>query len=131
MFFHPQQGRFRNTIVECIEWFGTPRVVEADGKLRIALTVAIDVQTLYAVFESRQGCELEGVVVYTRHPTEELLVLHIAVKEGYTAQGLHADIMTTYSLLGAVCRVARQIQGVQRVRLAYARGKAAVNTVFL
>lgn len=131
MFFHPQQGRFRDTILECIESFGLPRIVVENGRLRIALAERIDVQTLYAVLEDSSQSELVGTVVYTRHPSDELLILHIAIKEAYTGHGPHADRMITFAVLDAVCNVARQIKGVNRVRLAYARGQAVVKTVIL
>ena len=127
MFQHPQQGRFRETILDCIEQFGVPRVVEQNGGLRIALAGHTEVQTLYAVMDGSP--ELVGAVVYTRNTADELAVLHIAVKNIYTAKGPRADQMVTFALLEELCRVARHIKGVHGVRLAYARGQSILKTV--
>ena len=129
MFQHPQQGRFRDTIMDCIEQFGVPRVVEQNGRLRIELAGHTEVQTLYAMIEGPLHSELVGAVVYTRNAADELAVLHIAVKNDYTAQGPRADQMVTFALVEELCRVARHIQGVQGVRLAYARGQAILKAV--
>lgn len=129
MFQHPQQGRFRDTILDCIEQFGVPRVVELNGRLLIELARHTEVQTLYAVMEGPLQSELVGAVVYTRNAANELAVLHIAVKNDYTAQGSRANQMVTFAMLEEVCRVARHIQGVHGVRLAYARGQAVLKTV--
>src|ERR1035441_2166468 len=99
MFQHPQQGRFRDTILDCIERFGVPRVVEQNGRLRIELAGQTEVQTLYAVMEGPLHSELVGALVFTRNATGELVVLHIAVKDEYTAQGPRADQMVTFALL--------------------------------
>lgn len=129
MFQHPQQGRFRDTILDCIERFGVPRVVEQNGRLRVELAGQTEVQTLYAVMARPLHSELVGALVFTRNQTGELVVLHIAVKDDYTAQGPRADQMVTFALVEELCRVARQIQGVHGVRLAYARGQSILKTV--
>jgi hypothetical protein len=129
MFQHPQQGRFRDTILDCIERFGVPRVVEQNGRLRIELAGQTEVQTLYAVLEGSLDSGLVGALVFTRNEAGELVVLHIAVKDEYTAQGPRADQMVTFALLEELCRVARHIRGVPGVRLAYTRGHTLLKTI--
>ena len=129
MFQHPQQRRFRDTILDCIERFGVPRVVEQNGRLRIELAGPTEVQTLYAVMEQLLHSELVGALVFTRNEVGELLVLHIAVKDDYTAQGPRAAQMVTFALFEELCRVARCIQGVHGVRLVYTRGQTVLKTI--
>ena len=104
-----------------------PRVVEHNGGLRIALSGHTEVQSLYAMLE--EPPELVGAVVYTRNAADELAILHIAVKNDYTAKGPRADQMVTFALIEELCRVARHIQGVHGVRLAYTRGQSILKTV--
>ena len=127
LFQHPQQGRFRETILDCIAQFGVPRVVEQNGGLRITLAGHTEVQSLYAMLETLP--ELIGAVVYTRNAGDELAVLHIAVKNVYTAKGPRADQMVTFALIDELFRVAHHIKGVHGVRLAYARGQSFLKTV--
>jgi len=129
MFQHPQQGRFHDTIMDCIDRFGVPSVVERNGRLRIELASQTEVQTLYAMIDGPLPSELVGAVVYTRDAADELVVLHIAVKDDYTAQGLRAHQMVTFGLVEELCRVARHIHGVNGVRLVYVRGQSILQTV--
>src|ERR1039458_4970067 len=109
MFQHPQQGRFRDTILDCIERFGVPRVVEQNGRLRIELVGQTEVQTLYAVVAGGFPSELVGVLVYTRNAAHELAILHIAVKNEYTLHGSKADHQVAFALVEELCRIAARI----------------------
>ena len=129
MFFHPQQGRFRDTLLDSVETHGAPRIVERDGKLRIQVASLEDSQTLYAVIEQVLTWELVGVVVFARTVVSELGVLHIAVKDDYTAQGAKADQLIAFHLIEELRRVGNRISGIQGVRLAYKRGKVFLSTL--
>jgi len=131
MFMHPQQRRFRETIVNCIDEFGIPKVVEQDGGLRVSLTSQTEVQSLYALLQDTDTEILAGAVIYTRKPADEITVLHIAVKNEFTVNGERTDLMVTFRLLETVAAIARRIQGVRGVRLAYSRGSAAWRNVII
>jgi hypothetical protein len=126
LFLHPQQGRFRDTILDAIEAHGVPRVVERDGGLRVEVAGQTSVQTLYVLWAAAHGCELVGAVVYTRNLEEELEIVHIAVKQDYTARGARASEGVTVALVEELCRVACRIRGVRGVRLAYSRQRAVL-----
>lgn len=129
LFQHPQQGRFRDTILESIERFGVPRVVELNRRLRIKLSGQVEVQTIYALMEGALRSDLAAVVVYSRNAEDELVVMHLAVENDYTTRGPRADQMVTYAIIDELCRIARHIKGVCGVRLAYARGQSILKTV--
>lgn len=129
MFFHPQQGRFTSSLISTIEQQGSPRVVEQDGKLRIEVPRLQGVQTLYAFIESELQSELVGVVAYTRSTADELTVLHIAVKDEYTARGPKEDQMVACQLLEELRRIGHRIQGIKNIRLVYRHSKTLLTTL--
>lgn len=123
MFFHPQQERFASSIVNTIETYGSPRVVEKEGQLRIALQGVTEVQTVYAVMEGLLQRELVGVVVFTRTNNNNLEVLFIVVKDEYTQTGSKSGRQVTLLLIQELCRIARQIRGIHSVQIGYRRVK--------
>ncbi len=129
LFLHPQQGRFRDTILDCIAAHGVPRVVARSDGLRVELGGQTPVQTLYALTVGLPQDEVIGCVVYTRNAAEELEILHIAVRDDYTVRGCNADQQVTFALIQELCSVARRIKGVSGVRLAYKRGRSLLKAV--
>ena len=126
LYFHPQQERFRQNIIACVEKYGSPQIIERDGGLRIQLELLKDVQTLYAIAQNGKTKNLAGAVVYTRLPDGDLEIVHIVVKDEYTMKGKNAKNEVTSMLIEEVCRIARRIHGVHSVRLAYNRGRIIV-----
>lgn len=131
MFFHPQQERFTSNILRAVEQYGSPRVTECEGKLRIELPSITGVQTLFAVVQDVTHWELVGVVVYTRTPDGVILILHVVVKDEYTKQSVHSDQLVAVSLIQELCRIARQIRGIHSVQLGYSRNKILLKTELL
>ena len=129
IFFHPQQGRFASSLIKTIEQHGSPRIVEQDGKLRIEIQRIQGIQTLYAIIDDALQWELVGMVAYTRIIPEELTILHISVKEEFTAHAPKGDQMVAYNLLEELRRIGHRIQGIQGVRLAYCRSKTLLTTL--
>lgn len=129
LYYHPQQSRFRQNIIASLEQYGSPRIVEINGGLRIQLELLKEVQTLYAIAQDGKGKDLAGVVVYTRAQDGNLEVVHIVVKDEFTLQGKYAKVEVASMLIEAVCRIAHQIQGVHSVRLAYDRGRIVVKPI--
>ena len=129
IFFHPQQGRFASSLISTIAEQGAPRIIEQAGKLRIEIPRIQDVQTLYAIIGDALQWELVGMVAYTRIHHDELTILHIAVKDEYTAQGPKGDQLVAHHLIEEICRIGHRIQGIKGVRLAYRRGKTLLTTL--
>ena len=128
LFFHPHQGRYTASIVNRVEEYGSPKIVERPAGLRVEFTETDNIQTLFAVIETLFLRELVGVVNYTRTPDGMLVIVHIAVKEGYTQQGAKSGQQVTLLLIQALCRIARQIQGVHTVQLGYKRSHNFLKT---
>lgn len=119
LFAHPDQGRFRRTILDSVERYGSPKVVLQNGGLRIQLPRIEDTQALFALLEN----ELVGALVYTRTSSGVLEIMHIVVKAAFTYRGNQAGDEVSFQLVDAVCRVGQRIRGVDSVRLAYKQGQ--------
>ena len=129
LFFHPQQDRFRRNIIASVEKYGSPRIIETNGNLRIQLQLLQDVQSLYALARNGEDQELAGALVYTRPEAQTLEILHIVVKDDYTLNGRQADRGLTFLLIEELCRIGRMIRGIHFVRLAYDRGRVILKSV--
>jgi hypothetical protein len=121
MFFNPQQRVAGSGVVESIEKFGTPQISVVGGQLRITLGQS-DVQPLFALAGSDEGFELAGLVLYVRSDSRNVIVLHVAVTERFSAAGADADAMLVMRLLQAVVHSARRLVGVQYVTIMYSQG---------
>ena len=128
LFFHPHQGRFSSGIIGTVERHGSPRIVAEQGTLRVQLGKRAEAQTVYALVKAGATSELAGIIIFTRSQNE-LILLHIAVKEKYTARGSQADADVTFWLIEELRRIAHRIHGVHGVRLAYNRGRKLLTTM--
>jgi hypothetical protein len=122
LFFNPQQGRALTGINHSISEYGVPSICEMDGKLRISVEGLTESQTLYALDVSLLRPILAGVMVYARTDPENIVLLHIAVKEDYSRTGKYADRMLVLNLMTQLRRIAKMIKGVRSITLKYSSG---------
>ena len=123
MFLNPGQHRVRAAILEVIEKYGIPKVIEEQGRLRVRLESGREVQTLFAMGHARLNPKLAGVMVYTRLDVETILLLHIAVAKDYASRGRFGLQRLTLRLVERLRAIARQVKGVRAVRLILGRGR--------
>jgi hypothetical protein len=128
LFFNGQQARVRNRIVESIESYGLPEIVESEEALRIRLSGRDDAQSLFAL-TSEPAPELAGAVVYVRDRRERFVVVHIAVADGHASDGPYAAQHVLLRMLTAVRAAAAVTTGVRMVDFFYGQGKARSITV--
>lgn len=119
LFFNPRQSLVRAGIVNSLEKFGQPRLVEtADG-----LTVRVgdhEAQTLFAFDRDRRRSEDPvGVVVFLRTGPDEIAIMHVAVHPDYALQGRQAGSGLGLALIDKVKEVAARIVGVKRIVFFY------------
>ena len=119
LFFNPRQSLVREGIVNSLEKFGHPRLVEtADG-----LTVRVGVheaQTLFAYdLDRRKDDEPVGVVVFLRTAPSEIALMHIAVHPDYALQGQRAGSGLGVALIEKVKEIAARIVGVKQIVFFY------------
>ena len=122
MFFNPQQHHVKLGIVESIERYGIPKIVENGDHLNIRTDKFIEVQALFALEGKPDDANLIGVLVYVRINSESMVVLHIGVKEEYSVFGIHSNEMLTMKLLVRLREIARQIKGVRSIAVIYGKG---------
>ncbi len=122
MFFNPQQNKAQAGISHAIREYGVPNVVEDNGRLRISVEGLPQSQALYALDLSEETPVLAGVMVYMRTDPENLVLLHIAVKEDYSRTGLYADEMLVLRFMTQLRSIARRIKGIRSITLKYSSG---------
>jgi hypothetical protein len=123
LFFNPGQHRVRAAILEAIEKYGIPKVVEEQGWLRVRLDSGREVQTLFAMSHAGLSPKLAGVMVYTRLEVETILLLHMAVARDYASRGRFGREMLALRLVERLRAIARQVKSVRAVRLILGGGK--------
>ena len=120
LFFNPRQHLVREGIIQSLEQFGHPQVIEmADG-----LSVRIkdyEIQTLFAFDRDRRGNGLVGVVLFLRTSPAEVSILHVAVHPDYALQGEHVGMGLGVSLVEKVKEICSRIVGVERIVFFYRR----------
>ena len=123
LFQNPRQHLVRAAIVEGIEKYGVPRIVEEHDRLRVKLESDLEVQTLFAVATSLFRSRLAGVMIYTRLDPETMLLLHLAVSEDYSSHGRQRKQMLALRFVEQLRAIAAQIKGVRCVRVLLGRGR--------
>lgn len=119
MFFNPQQGKVRNEVISAVERYGQPKIYRDGDRLRIGVGSAPMVQALFALDETKTTNKLLGVIAYMRENSENIAILHIVVREDYSAIGTHADQMLVMHLIDRVRQIAAKIKGVNTITIAY------------
>lgn len=120
LFFNPRQYLVREGILQSLEQFGHPQVIElADG-----LSVRIkdyEIQTLFAFDRDRRANGLVGVVLFLRTSPAEVCILHVAVHSDYALQGEHVGMGLGVMLVEKVKEICSRIVGVERIVFFYRR----------
>ena len=119
MFLNIQQHRVRAGIVNSIDKYGLPEIVEVENKLRFTIDKLSDVQTLFAIDDAPGTGVLAAVMIYTRVDDSTIVLLHLGVAEAYASDGVHADRLLVLRLINELKRVARSISGVTGIEIIY------------
>lgn len=125
LYFNPGQKFMLNAIVDSLEKFGSPNVINKDGNLRVNLENLDDVQTLFALDDNK----LVGLLIYNRFSTETLTIIHIVVHEDYSASGKFSHDLLMLRMLELLRKCARSIAGVKQLRILYGDNRSVVYPV--
>jgi hypothetical protein len=117
LFFNKCQDRVAQKIVDAIDKFGPPEIVEDGDCLRVRVSGLADVQSLFAV-EPGTGRPI-GVAIYVRADLEHITVLHIGLSEEYCSGGNLEDCKLLLRLMKEIRRSTRRVKGVRRVQVLY------------
>ncbi|HPC61814.1 MAG TPA: hypothetical protein PKX23_14215 [Verrucomicrobiota bacterium] len=118
LFFNPRQHRVRDGILDSLEQFGHPRLVDTPAGLSVRVG-AHEAQTLFAYDRDRRGSDPVGVVVFLRTSPSEMAVLHVAVHPDYALQGRQAGVGLGVTLVEKVKEIASRIVGVEKIVFFY------------
>ena len=121
VFFNASQERVLNGIIDAIEKFGPPEIVEDEDKLRVRVRGKAEAQSLFAV-DAASGRPL-GIAVYLRSDLENIAVLHLGIAEEFTTDGLRSDEHLLFRLLRELRRCSRRLKGVRRMEVVYQSGR--------
>jgi hypothetical protein len=123
LFLNPGQHRVRSAIIEAVEKYGIPRVIQEQGRLRVKVDSGREVQTLFAIGYSGLRSSLAGVMVFTRLDVEIILLMHMAVAKDYASGGQFGRQMLALLMVEKLREIAGQVKGVRAVRLILGGGK--------
>jgi len=118
LFFNPSQGQVRDGIVEALEKFGMPRLVEQGSSLTIQ-TGPHQTQTLFAYDADRPSSPPVGVVLFLRTSPTDVTILHVAVQPDYTLKGSREGAGVGLFLVESVRSLCSRISGVTQLILTY------------
>ena len=119
LFFNPGQHLVRDGIINSLERFGHPEVVESPAGLAVKVG-DLEAQTLFAFDRSGDQAPV-GAVVFLRTAPEEIAIMHVAVHPDYALQGAEAGVGLGVTLVEKVKEIASRIVGVRRVVFFYRR----------
>lgn len=117
VFFNTSQERVLNGIIDAIEKFGSPEIVEEGTRLRVRVTGSPEAQSLFAL-DAETGHPV-GIAVYVRADLESIAVLHLGVAGEFAADGPRAGDHLLLKLLHELRRCGRRLKGVRRLEVVY------------
>ncbi len=117
LFFNACQDRVTSGIVDAIDKYGPPEIVEDNGCLRVRVAGLPDVQSLFVV-DGDDGPPI-GVAVYTRADLEHVTVLHVGLAEPYCAGGDRESLNLLLRLMKEIRRSSKRVKGVRRLSVHY------------
>ncbi len=122
LYFNPRQLDLRESIESAVEHYGKPEITTHGGSLRMAVGDIKECQCLFALDGSLETGSLAGLIIFIRQDEENLVVLHLAVKDSYSVNGEHAAEQLALQMLAQVREVARRIRGLRQIILLYRGG---------
>lgn len=122
LFFNPLQKKALDGIHHSIREHGVPSIYLDKGRLRVKVEEPPEVQTLYALDDSKGKPMLVGVMVFSRTEPETIDLLHIAIREEYSRFGAKAGTGLVSKFLEQLRQIARRLKGVRSICLKYAAG---------
>ncbi len=117
LFFNPRQHRVREGILDSLEEFGHPQLVENGDGLSVRVGDS-QAQTLFA-YDRDRGRDPVGVVVFLRTSPAEIAIMHVAVHPAYALRGRRAGLGLGVAMIEKVKEIAARIVGVERVVFFY------------
>ncbi|MDJ0928981.1 MAG: hypothetical protein QNJ73_15195 [Gammaproteobacteria bacterium] len=126
MFFNVQQHKFRDDIMNAIELYGEPQIVESDRTLRFSVGELGDVQTVFALDGDPESGRLVGVMLFARTRPEKLVLLHIGIDPDFSGDGTASRELLVMRLISQLRRIGRSIKGVSELEILYGARRTVI-----
>lgn len=120
LYFNPLQSRAVRGICSSLDRYGQPTVTSENGQVAVRLSRLGRVQTLFAVMEDTNSCELAGLALFIRE-TDSLVIAHLAVAEKFAGKREHGPLALRLAL--QIRRIAKRLKGVRRVLPPYVHSR--------
>ena len=118
LFFNKEQSHYYSVIKQVIEMYGKPNITQFENKLNLNFE-KIPCQTLFCSVKMN----LVGLVVFNRHSTENIDLVHIAVDEFFSFRGKYANKFLVYRILIELIKISLKIKGVKTITIKYGKGQ--------
>jgi hypothetical protein len=118
VFFNREQGRRREDIVRALAVYGQPRILADPPGLSVCLDGPHSTQCLFALTERMGQRVVCGVVVYARPSEQEVVIVHVAVRNP-VARGARSAVAVLLRLIRQVRNVARHLRGTEHLHFPY------------
>ncbi len=122
VFFNHHQHKARPAILEALDHYGSPRIVQEGETLRVTVTARADAQCLFALPSDRDRPYLLGMMIFLRTDIETLLVVYLSVAENSSRSGARPRGSVVFAFVQEIRRIARRLRGIRRVTLIYPHG---------
>lgn len=114
LFFNREQKKYQKSIVNSIEQYGIPKIIEAKNKIFIELDSKIETHSLFMLNSIESFEILLGVAIFIRDKSDEAVLLHIAVNEENETSRLQS-----LSLILKVKEYLSNISEINRLKIFY------------
>lgn len=126
LFFNPEQRKVVSGIEAAILKYGLPEIITENEYLRVKVGNLIDVQSVFAIDKYNGNEILAGVLLYFRESEENMVLLHIAVREEYTISGSKGRSYLTLYMLNEFIKDISKIKGINKLTIYYTKDKKGI-----
>jgi len=124
-FFSPQQNRYYDRIIEIVEKFGKPIIINNGKTLSMKVEGNIDSNCIFA----SHGPKLVGVLIYAKNTSKNIQLLHISIDEDYTSKGNFANMILASKMVDKLKEIARNIKGIETITIGYCNSVLFVSDI--
>jgi len=124
VYFNPRQHEAETSIAEVVDAYGTPAIVSDAAGLHVVVGRRPDAQCLFALATTTGGLTLAGMIVFLRVSVEEMLVLHVAVADGF-GRNRRLSLEVVMTLVRSVRQVTQRLRGTKHLRMLHLPGSRA------
>jgi len=124
-FFNEQQNRYYKKIVDVVEKYEKPIIINNGKTLSMKVERNIDSNCIFA----SHGPKLVGILIYAQNTSKNIQVLHIAIDEDYTSKGNFANIILSSKMVDKLKEITRNIKGIETITISYSNNVLSVSDI--